>query len=122
MKYLTFFILLYLSVACVEKPPKKSNPRLVIGIVVDQMRQEYLHRFYDKFSESGFKRLMNEGFQFKNAHYNYAPTYTAPGHASIYTGTTPSKHGIIGNTWYAKEKGAKHLLCYGFKRRGHWRK
>ena len=104
MKYLTFFILLYLSVACVEKPQKKSTPRLVIGIVVDQMRQEYLHRFYDKFSESGFKRLMNEGFQFKNGHYNYAPTYTAPGHASIYTGTTPSKHGIIGNTWYAKEK------------------
>jgi len=66
------------------------------------MRQDYLYRFSDRFGEGGFKRLMGEGYQFKNAHYNFVPTYTAPGHASIYTGSTPSYHGIIGNKWYDK--------------------
>lgn len=82
----------------------QQNPKLVVGIVVDQMRQDYLLRFDEKFGNDGFKRLLNEGYQFKNAHYNYVPTYTAPGHASIYTGTTPSNHGIIGNDWYSRVK------------------
>ena len=80
-------------------------PKLVVGIVVDQMKQEYLSQFKHQFSEQGFKKLMNEGFQYKNAHYNYIPTYTAPGHASIYTGTTPSNHGIIANSWFSKVSG-----------------
>lgn len=79
-----------------------EKPKLVVGIVVDQMRQEYLYRYYDKFSQGGFKRLMNDGFMLKNAHYNYAPTITGPGHASVYTGTTPAVHGIIGNEFYDK--------------------
>jgi predicted AlkP superfamily pyrophosphatase or phosphodiesterase len=85
------------SVAQTEKP------KLVVGIVVDQMRQDYLYRFSDKFGKGGFKRLMNEGFMLRNAHYNYVPTYTGPGHASIYTGATPATHGIIGNDWYDKD-------------------
>ncbi|MDF9800492.1 putative AlkP superfamily pyrophosphatase or phosphodiesterase [Catalinimonas alkaloidigena] len=80
-----------------------ERPKLVVGIVVDQMRQEYLLRFYDKFGEDGFKRLMNQGFMARNAHYNYIPTYTGPGHASVYTGTTPATHGIIANDWYSRE-------------------
>jgi predicted AlkP superfamily pyrophosphatase or phosphodiesterase len=79
-----------------------ERPKLVVGIVVDQMRQEYLYRFHSKFGEGGFKRLMNDGFVLKNAHYNYVPTYTGPGHASVYTGTTPAVHGIIGNEFYDK--------------------
>lgn len=79
-----------------------SIPKLVVGIVVDQMRYDYLTRFWDKYEEGGFKRLVNEGFNFKNAHFNYIPTYTAPGHASVFTGTTPQNHGIIGNDWYSK--------------------
>src|SRR5688572_6814314 len=79
-----------------------QKPKLVVGIVVDQMRQEYLYRFHDKFSQGGFKRLMNDGFMLQNAHYNYAPTVTGPGHASVYTGTTPAIHGIIGNEYYDK--------------------
>lgn len=78
----------------------QQKPKLVVGIVVDQMRQEYLYRFENKFGEQGFKRLMNEGFMVKNAHYNYVPTETGPGHASIYTGTTPATHGIVANDWY----------------------
>src|SRR5690606_36120445 len=69
-------------------------PKLVVGIVVDQMRYDYLTRFYSKYGEGGFKRMMDEGFNCKNNHYNYVPTYTAPGHASVYTGTSPKYHGI----------------------------
>lgn len=79
-----------------------DKPKLVVGIVVDQIRQEYLYRYYPKFGEGGFKRLMNDGFMLKNAHYNYAPTVTGPGHASVYTGTTPAIHGIVGNDFYDK--------------------
>ena len=89
-----------------------ERPRLVVGIVVDQMRQEYLYRFAGKFGPGGFKRLMNDGFMLRNAHYNYVPTITGPGHASVYTGTTPSIHGIIGNDWYDKES-RKYVNCVG---------
>lgn len=78
-------------------------PKLVVGIVVDQMRYDYLTRFYDHYGKDGFKRLVEQGFNCKNNHFNYAPTSTGPGHTSVYTGTTPSVHGIIGNNWYDKE-------------------
>ncbi len=87
-----------------------DRPKLVVGIVVDQMRQEYLYRFYDKFGTGGFKRLINDGFMMRNAHYNYTPTVTGPGHASVYTGTTPAIHGIIGNEFYDK-KAKKFVNC-----------
>lgn len=77
-----------------------SKPKLVVGIVVDQMRYDYLTRFWNHYSQGGFKRLINEGFNCKNNHFNYVPTYTGPGHASVYTGTTPAFHGIIGNDWF----------------------
>ncbi len=82
-----------------------DRPKLVVGIVIDQMRYEYLPRFWDKFSEGGFKRLVNDGYLFTNMHYNYFPTYTGPGHASVYTGATPSVHGIVGNSWFSRELG-----------------
>ncbi len=81
---------------------QNKKPKLVVGIVVDQMRYDYLTRFWDKYGEGGFKKLVNEGFNCRNTNYNYMPTYTGPGHASIYTGTTPENHGIISNTWYDK--------------------
>ncbi|THD69890.1 alkaline phosphatase family protein [Robertkochia marina] len=76
------------------------QPKLVVGIVVDQMRYDYLTRYWNRYGEGGFKRLVGEGFNFKNHHFNYVPTATAPGHASVYTGATPSEHGIIGNEWF----------------------
>lgn len=78
---------------------QSDTPKLVVGIVVDQMCYEYLYRFQDQYTEGGFKRLMNEGTNCRTTHYNYVPTYTGPGHASIYTGTTPSNHGIVANDW-----------------------
>lgn len=84
-------------------PQKNEKPKLVVGIVVDQMRYDYLSKYYDKFSDNGFKKLINKGFECKNTHYNYAPTYTGPGHASVYTGTTPAFNGIIANDWFVRE-------------------
>ncbi|MBT8244045.1 MAG: alkaline phosphatase family protein [Winogradskyella sp.] len=91
---------------------ESKNPKLVVGIVVDQMRYDYLTRFDSKFGEGGFKRMMNEGFNCKNNHFNYVPTYTGPGHASIFTGTTPKYHGIISNNWYDKET-KETVYCAG---------
>jgi predicted AlkP superfamily pyrophosphatase or phosphodiesterase len=85
------------------KKEVSSKPRLIVGIVVDQMRNDYIQRFWSRFGNGGFKRLVNEGYYFRNTHYNYIPTYTGPGHCSIYTGTTPRTHGIIGNEWYVKK-------------------
>lgn len=82
-----------------------EKPKLVVGIVVDQMRYGYLPLYWDKFEQGGFKRLINKGYNFKNHHYNYFPTFTGPGHAAIYTGTTPSTNGIVANSWYDRNTG-----------------
>ncbi len=103
---------------------KQNKPKLVVGIVIDQMRYDYLTKFNANFSEGGFKRLLNLGFNFNNAHYNYFPTQTGPGHASIYTGTTPSNHGIVANDWYDLNLGAP-LNCvevHGYKTLGNGEK
>lgn len=82
------------------KSTSNISPKLLVGIVVDQMRYDYLFRYWDKLGSGGFKKMINEGYLFKNANYSYIPTYTAPGHASIYAGCTPSEHGISANEWY----------------------
>lgn len=103
-------IILFLALSIFINSQAQQRPKLVVGIVVDQMKMEYLYRFSDDFSANGFKRIMNNGYTFHNLHYNYVPTYTAPGHASIYTGTTPSTHGIVGNDWFNKAIG-KDMYC-----------
>ncbi len=95
-------LLLLLVVAFSTCATAEEKPKLVVGIIVDQMRYDYLSRYWDKYGTGGFKRLVTQGVNCKNAHFNYIPTYTGPGHASIYTGTTPAVHGIIGNQWYDK--------------------
>ena len=81
-----------------------QTPKLIVGIVVDQMCYDYLYRYQPNFIKKGFNRFLNEGVNYRNTLYNYVPTYTGPGHASIYTGATPSNHGIIGNDWYDKKQ------------------
>ena len=100
--YFSFFAIILFSNFSIGQSDS-NNPKLVVGIVVDQMRYDYLTRFQNRFGEGGFKRMINEGFNCKNNHFNYVPTYTGPGHASIYTGTTPKYHGVISNNWYDKE-------------------
>lgn len=87
----------------ISKGQGAPKPKLVVGIVVDQMRYDYLIRYWDKFGENGFKKLVSGGISCTNTHYNYVPTYTGPGHTSIYAGATPSVHGIISNDWYSRE-------------------
>lgn len=100
------FMLLFAFSSKAQTPQNNANkPKLVVGIVVDQMRYDYLDKFWDKYEEGGFKRIINNGFNFKNNHYNYAPTYTGPGHTSVWTGTSPMNHGIIGNDWFDKFTG-----------------
>jgi predicted AlkP superfamily pyrophosphatase or phosphodiesterase len=87
-----------------------KRPKLVIGIVVDQMRWDYLYRYYDRYTTGGFKRMLNEGFTCENTFINYIPTYTAVGHASIYTGSVPAIHGIAGNDFIINATG-KSMYC-----------
>ncbi|MBT1705027.1 alkaline phosphatase PafA [Chryseosolibacter indicus] len=110
MNKILFLLLAVTALQVQSQVPESKKPKLVIGIVVDQMRQEYLYRFSNKFGNNGFKRLMRDGFYLKNAHYNYAPTVTGPGHASVFTGSTPAIHGIISNDWYDKNQ-KKEVNC-----------
>ncbi len=115
MKIILFFIL---SIFWLTAPAQKKNasaiaadyknnnagisrPKLVVGIVIDQMRPDYLYRFYNLFKQDGgFKRLMNEGFTCENTFVPYTPTVTAAGHTCVYTGSVPAIHGMVGNEWY----------------------
>lgn len=87
-----------------------KKPKLVVGIMVDQMRYDYLDRFWYNFGDAGFKRMVDNGFICRNGHYNYASTATGPGHASVYTGTMPAHHGIVNNNFYDRALG-KTVYC-----------
>jgi hypothetical protein len=89
--------------------PTENKPKLVVLIVFDQMRADYLTRCYDLFGKGGFRRLLDEGAWFDNCHYPYALTLTGPGHASFLTGCSADRHGIIGNEWY--ERGVGEVYC-----------
>lgn len=93
-----------------KKTAAPERPKLVVGLVVDQMRWDYLYRYYEKYQEGGFKRLLSQGYSLNNVHINYLPTYTAIGHTSIYTGSVPAIHGISGNDWFDKSTG-KNVYC-----------
>lgn len=94
------FLIIILCFCCANVYGQKvTRPKLVVGIVVDQMRWDYLYRYQNRYSKNGFNRLLNEGFNCQNTYLNYVPSYTAPGHASIYSGTVPAIHGIVGNDW-----------------------
>ncbi len=88
----------------------QNRPKLVVGIVVDQMRWDYLYRYYDRYGQWGFKRLLNGGFSCENTMLPYVPTYTACGHSCIYTGSVPSITGITGNTFFDNDLG-REMYC-----------
>lgn len=105
-KRIVILTLLLLTVAFFThfQSGKKNIPKLVVGIVVDQMAYDFIPRYWNKYSDAGFKRLINYGFFCKNTKLTHFPSYTAVGHSGIYTGSVPSKNGIAGNDWYDKEK------------------
>jgi predicted AlkP superfamily pyrophosphatase or phosphodiesterase len=117
-------VLLTLSILFVSLPNKgqaqrqpnrtaavaNSKPKLVLVIMVDQFRYDFLERFEDLFVRDGFRRLMNDGAFFTNANFDYVPTYTAPGHAAVFTGSVPAQNGIVGNNWYDRNTGKNRVM------------
>lgn len=91
-------------------PVSAQKPKIVIGVVVDQMRYDFLYRYESQYTNDGFKRLMREGTNCTNTHYPYYQTVTAAGHATVYTGSVPAHHGIIGNSWYDRES-MRNIYC-----------
>lgn len=100
-----FFAALLAVTATLQGYAQTERPKLVVGLMVDQMRWDYLYRFADRYGEDGFKRLLGEGFSCENTLLNYIPTVTAIGHSSVYTGSVPSIHGIAGNDWIVQATG-----------------
>lgn len=111
-RFLTFPLLLatFSIFAQSGNQTQLNRPKLVVGIVVDQMRWDYLYRYYDRYSNTGFKRMLNEGFTCENTMLNYVPSYTAIGHSTIYTGSVPAIHGIAGNNFIVQATG-ESLYC-----------
>ncbi|HEY1113417.1 MAG TPA: alkaline phosphatase PafA [Chitinophagaceae bacterium] len=106
LKVVVFTLLLHFS--AFAQP--SASPKLVVGVVVDQMRWDFLYRYTDRYTADGFKRLLREGFSCENTYIPYLPTYTAPGHTCVYTGSVPSLHGILGNSWYSRAK-KRNIYC-----------
>ena len=101
-RILSVALFLFFFITTVAQPGEKlQRPKLVVGIVVDQMRWDFLYRYYDRYAaDGGFKKLINQGFSCENTFIPYTPTVTAPGHTTIYTGSVPAVHGITGNLWW----------------------
>jgi predicted AlkP superfamily pyrophosphatase or phosphodiesterase len=112
MRYLTVFIVLLIigTSSCVQRSDHNHRPKIVIGLVIDQMRWDYLYRYYNMYSSGGFKRLMRDGYNCQNTMVDYMPANTGPGHSCIYTGSVPSIHGIAGNNWIDNQTG-KGVYC-----------
>lgn len=103
--YLLVFLLLLSASGFAQSKPQSGVPRpkLVVGLMVDQMRWDYLYRFYDRYQSGGFKRMLNTGMSCENTMIPYAQTVTAAGHTCVYTGSVPAIHGIMGNEWFDKK-------------------
>ena len=105
MKIRSLCALLLLSCGvCAQAAPTKP-PKLVVAILVDQLRYDYLERFHHQFVEGGLRVLTDKGAFMTFAQYDYSPTITGPGHASFLSGCTPVMHGIISNEWFDKRSG-----------------
>src|SRR3984957_7864734 len=81
-----------------------AHPKLVVVIVIDQFRGDYLERYRDQFSEGGFKLFLDHGANFTDCNYDYANTRTAPGHATLFTRAYSNSHGIMANEWWDPKK------------------
>lgn len=105
-KFIAFSLLLSFALTSFgQKTVKPANaPKLVIGVMVDQMRWDYIYRYQHRYGSNGFKRILNEGFSCENTYISYAQTVTAAGHASVYTGSVPAINGIMGNDWYDRSQ------------------
>lgn len=97
-----FSSLLFLFLISYSTQAQTTKPKLVVGIVIDQMRWDYLYKYKEQYGAKGFNRLLKEGFTAENTMIPFTPTYTAPAHTCVYTGSIPAINGIVGNNWYDK--------------------
>lgn len=111
MKRMLPFLLAVAAMLQLGARVEAARPALVVFIVIDQLRGDYLDAFGDHFTDGGFKRMMRDGAWFDHAYYTYGSLATGPGHASLATGSTPSTHGIVGNDWYALDEGEAGRYC-----------
>lgn len=110
MNRLVLFFTFSLFFTCSSSYDNLEKPKLVVAIVVDQMRYDFLENLSNRYTENGFNRLINEGYNCKSNFFNYVPTVTGPGHSSVSTGSTPMTHGIVGNNWFDRKKN-KSVYC-----------
>src|SRR5258708_21316059 len=101
---LAFFALVVSSSIPTFASAYNSHPKLVVVIVIDQFRGDYLERYRDQFGDSGFRLFLDHGAYFPNCNYNYANTRTAPGHSTLFTGAYSNGHGIAANEWWDQKK------------------
>src|SRR5579862_4754618 len=99
--------LLTLAACHPKKETAVRRPKLVVGIVVDQMRWDYLYRYNARFGKGGFKRLLKQGFSCDNTFINYLPAFTAVGHSCIFTGSVPAFSGIAAKDWIEQATGQR---------------
>src|SRR6516225_6557220 len=99
--------LLILASCHPKKSPGVKRPKLVVGIVVDQMRWDYLYRYANHYGEGGFRRLLKQGFSCDNTMIPYLPAFTAVGHSCVFTGSVPAFSGIAGNDWIEQTTGQR---------------
>ncbi|MES2431934.1 MAG: alkaline phosphatase PafA [Bacteroidota bacterium] len=110
MRRIYFLISCLLFLISYSVQAQTNKPKLVVGLVIDQMRWDYLYRYNELYGKNGFNRLLKEGFSAENTLIPYLPTKTAPGHTCIYTGSIPAVHGIVGNDWYDRTTG-RNMYC-----------
>ncbi len=114
LRKLHILMLIFLSASLFNAQNNRNDsgpkPKLVVGIMVDQMRWDFLYKYQRHYGKGGFNRLMNEGFNLNNVMIDYVPTVTAIGHTSAYTGSVPSIHGIAGNDWTDRKTG-ENVYC-----------
>jgi len=105
----SFLALIFIAVLIARAVPSfgsayNGHPKLIVVIVIDQFRGDYLERYHDQFGDSGFRLLIDHGAYFPNCNYNYSNTRTAPGHATLFTGAYSNGHGIADNEWWDVRK------------------
>ncbi len=105
-----FFTLYFILFSFLSATAQVNRPKLVVGLVIDQMRWDYLYRYSAMYGANGFKRLLSQGFSCENTMIPYAPTVTAAGHTCIYTGSVPAIHGVVANDWVERETG-RPMYC-----------
>ena len=109
MKKFSLMLITIVSIS-LSLSAQPKQPKLVVGLVIDQMRWDYLYKYADRYGSGGFKKLVNDGFSCENTFISHLPSYTAVGHATIFTGSIPAVHGIAGNNWIDPRTG-KNIYC-----------